>query len=248
MIDCLVAACLEDPSAPVHRLALADYLDEHDDPRHRLLRLVPALLAAPVAVRPRVPYVSPEGEPPDGRHRRYPPPPTAWWPPLRPPYPRGRHHLGRLLGVAVVRDCLNLYGRVVPKEAPSFRRLDPFLTRYELYNCKLLTPAVRDGAVRGRLLARPGPDFIRRVTGVRILHSICEAVFFCRAGSFGRCVDVATRMLRCYQDYFASLPYLLSRIKAPPASARVYNEPYLLEAMSYTRVLDLFDAFLTYAP
>lgn len=131
----LVRAAYDNPLDDTPRQALADYLEERDDPRGPLLRLVPAALAAPALAalvalpwretyRLRFPFPPPYAAVPDEVRHRF-----RRWNPAR------RKGWGKLLAVAMLRDALGGHGGPPPPAPAAAYRV---LVAAELYAARVV--------------------------------------------------------------------------------------------------------------
>ena len=170
----LLLAMLKEPEDSTHRLVLADWLLDHDEPeRASILQVVPKLIEAP----PREGYAENRWTVPN-IVRVLPPTESPSVPITRRGTWRGVHQLGRLLSIAFVRTTLQLpwfQEHPVLKELADAIRLD--LQLLEFYHC-------------GLTLKLPQVDLqVHHESAV--LGIIIRA---CRKYAFGAYVTVAARL------------------------------------------------------
>jgi uncharacterized protein (TIGR02996 family) len=240
------ALCVE-PCEPAHRAALIDWLTERDDPRAELLRVVPDLLALPRSTELR-PDVAPTGRREGGgRWRDLLRTSPKRWPPLTSPLPPGRaldpphamyrrlHNLGRLLGLALLRDTVPLLRSAAPSASP----LLVLLTRWEMRDCWLLPSRERDEPLRNVRKGGTGSLSIGQQVACWLREQGAREdlatlpLEFVYGGSFSRWLHVADE--------------LLVRIRHQDALFSE-GEPVESLALAYSRILDLRDEFARIAP
>jgi uncharacterized protein (TIGR02996 family) len=234
-LEALIASVLEAPGDSSLRLILADWLDEHNDPRGALLRLVPALLATPRQERRADVPCQWDGR--RGTRGRWTPLPCPMPPFSRSPAPRyryrGLHNLGRLLALALVCDFIE-------QHLTSYltTTLDLVLASFELYQCGLLTVRQRDySCMGGRLVDFAGalPWVLSSWAGRPFLAC---ALWRARRGVFGGYRNAVI-------DLFYVLPPPESR-SLPATISPLITLSY--QGSIYSRALDLIDAFTRLAP
>jgi uncharacterized protein (TIGR02996 family) len=244
----LLQAVVESPQDRTPRLVLADWLEERGDARAALLRLVPALEETPRHEGPRsdLPFRV-------WRDRRtgLPRSSTRGWPclphalPPRPNQPwgkrarwRGLHHLGRLLGAAMVREVLALPDQDEAVTVP----LRALLARWELYACGLIDARERD--LDGRMSKQLSfLAWLPPLAQVTLDAQLFRAAWRCRAGPFSGYISVAGEL---FAYHGRSLPQ-----PAPGSYDDVeawLSERLRRRAPLYGRFLDLARAFAHLAP
>lgn len=228
------------------RAVLADWLEDHQDPRLDLVRLVPALLDTPVRKDPIRPDVSVRRYL-FGHYFRTD---RKEWPRLtleRTPYGHpSQGHLFDPLGRLFLQACLQDLG-ISQKAQP---RLADFLARCWLCNCRLLPAAERDvgwqKTVSRNTLRCKGEHTVtshRRIRSYERLHQYlnysvssreARVLWACRSGAFN--------------SYKWALDSLLADIRATEFTVgwqeRIRNQ----QAVRWSRFLDLHDTFARVAP
>lgn len=227
-LESWVSAVLECPRDWGLRQILGDFLEDHGDPRTARVRLVPALRALPLREEPRLDcQVWTWWSGPRRRNSR------RGWPVVRiVGAAHGRHDLSRLLSLALVHDLMYF-----PADGERLRRIDDYLARCWLSACGLVDAHRRDQGWAHAVLAERSisPGYGRNVCARHWLSVYVGCDFWnaaslwaCRSGRRGCFVNVAQNLL------------------VGLASRSGRNADLATRALAWSRVLDLYEAFVAH--